>query len=553
VAINVKTDHLKQEKNSYQIKPADSRRWLLLGGAGTVMFLSVNNIITTEIAPIPLLWIMPLCIYLLSYVLNFKKKCWCPVWIHEKIHVTLGLSVLLYFLIIQRTIPLIIELGLLLVALFILCMYCQNQLIITKPKDGRYLTVFYVIISFGSFLGGIITSWVIPLISTNFVEYFIGLAIITLTLPLKNVTENRRYTFRIAVYFIVLLVLWPIMFTKYTFWSLILITVIIWKICSVLAKDRFSFVICMAVILFMSPITEQTWSTKHTVFKKRNYYGTHWVLEKKFMHILDHGTNWVFEKKFMRVLYHGSTLHGGQAYIKGWRLKPIMYYSRTSAIGDIMDNDAFNFRRIGIIGLGVGSLAAYAQDDQEFDFYELDPDVYNIANRFFTYTRDTAGKMNYIFGDARLSLEKNNDVKYGLFVVDAFGGDSVPVHLLTIEMIANYKKLLRSQGILVMHISNRYIDLRRVIESAGQQLNAYVAYKSTKASSPFEMPSSWIALTWNESQYNKLVNDLQWGQSDEKNTGKFRYWTDEYSNVLPVIKGRALIDTITTFNFFAWK
>ncbi|MCK5180424.1 MAG: hypothetical protein KAR32_12920, partial [Candidatus Omnitrophica bacterium] len=369
--------------------PNKTGRWLLLGAGGVIMFLAVNNIITIKIAPLPLLWILPLCVYLLAFVLNFKRTPWCPSWISDNAHVALGLSALMYFLIHQGVFPVIVELLLLLAALFVLCMYCQNQLIRSKPEDEGDLTFFYVMISLGSFIGGIATSWVIPLLSAELIEYLIGLIVIAMTLPAPKTAgaHGKIYYIRMVVYFVIFMTVWPVVFYEYNIVALIFMVLVVVAVYRELVKEKNFVVISLGCLLCVLPYSEMFWRNEVSIYKKRNYYGTLRVVEAR-------GT---------RLLYHGTTLHGSQVLGPENEREPTMYYDRHSPVAGVMTSDRFNFKKIGTVGLGVGMVAAYTRPGQTLDFYELDPDVGTVADGFFTYTKNAAARVRTIYGDARLS------------------------------------------------------------------------------------------------------------------------------------------------------
>ena len=537
--ISVKQEEQIKEKWSLNLKGFDAGQWLLLGAGGVIMFLAVNNMVTIKIAPLPLLWILPLCIYLLAFVLNFKRKPWCPSWIRDKTHITLGFSALLYFLIQQKIFPVIIELILLHVVLFILCMYCQNRLIASKPKDGKDLTSFYVVISFGSFIGGITTSWIIPLLSTELIEYFTGLIVIAMTLPRPTKESGYRmiYFIRLVFYVSLVMILWPIVFPKYNILALSFMFLMIVFVYSELAKRKHFVALCLIGLLCITFYSEMFWRNEASVYKKRNYYGILRVSDSQ-------GVRWLF---------HGTTLHGAQSLSKDKAHEPIMYYDRQSPIAKVMETDRFHFKSIGVIGLGVGMLAAYTTPDQTLDFYELDPDVHTVANEFFTYTKNAAARINYIYGDARLSLDKKPEAKYDLIVIDAFGGDAIPVHLLTTEMIAKYKEHLNEDGILMFHISNRYVRLNPVLARAAYFANAQVCYKIGKGLLTSRLITTWVVMTWSEDSMEALRSELRWGRFNRNIIEKrYRPWTDDYSSILNVIDSDAVISSIKSFNPVSW-
>jgi len=444
---------------------------------------------------------------------------------------------LLYFYIQQGVFPVLIETVLLNIVLFILCMYCQNQLILSKPRNEENLTAFYVVISFGSFIGGLAITWIIPVISTELVEYLIGLIIIAMTLTAKgeNVCD-RIYYARLVVYFLILIILWPVVFYQYNVWSLIMIFVIVRFVFAEFIKEKHFVTISLIGILCLSQFMGMFWRGERSIYQKRNYYG---VLR-------------VVELQHVRTLYHGTTLHGAQSFKAGEESEPMLYYDRGSPIAEIMTSGLFDLKRIGVVGLGVGMAAAYTTEGQILDFYELDEDVFTVADQLFTFTRNAAGTINYIFGDARLSLNKNSAKKYDLLVVDAFGGDAIPIHLLTKEMIAQYKNHLNDRGILMFHISNRYLRLSPILARVAFLFDAHVSHKIGRNRINPELVSTWMVMTWDLDQFKKIVSNSGWNQFNRKKIERYRPWTDQYSSVLPAIKWKVLLASTKRFKPFAW-
>jgi spermidine synthase len=219
-----------------------------------------------------------------------------------------------------------------------------------------------------------------------------------------------------------------------------------------------------------------------------------------------------------------------------------------------MDSNIFNFNRIGIVGLGVGTLAIYGKTGQVIDFFELDPDVFYIANKYFTYLKKNPAKINYIFGDARVSLSKLPENRYNLLIIDAFSGDSVPIHLLTTEAISGYRNHLTKDGVVLFHVSNRYLNLVPVLFSNAKALSAYASVKANSGSPKRELCASvWVALTWSADSLKSLTSKLKWDKKYSRQPVKYhRPWTDLYSNILSVFKMRRFLDSVKGFQPFYW-
>lgn len=514
--------------------------WFLLSAAGSVIFLSVTNIITYEIAPCPLLWIMPLCIYLLSFVFTFKEKAFCPDWIKNHLNLHLGFAILLFFLTQMRIFPRLIEIAAYGLILFVLCMYCQHQLFASRPEEKARLTSFYLIISLGGVIGSMLVTWLAPLVFVNTSEFLFGLFMVTLAMARKEKNlENKFLQYRLIVYTALLLVIWPLYFEHYNVFGIIIIAVIFRWIFANLKAYRM-LCACLLTVLVISLFPLKYWmpSEGESVYTSRNFYGIYRL----------------YKTDNMLVLLNGTTLHGVQYLDKKKANEPLSYYHKDTTIGKFFNSNLFNAKAIGVIGLGTGTLAAYGKEGQEMDFFELDRDVYNIADSYFTFLKNSPAKINYIFGDARVSLRTIPLDRYDLIIVDAFSGDSVPIHLLTVEAIREYKKHLTPKGIILFHVSNRYFDLEPILFSNAKMLNAYAVLTSNKTvKDRVSLASQWVALTWDANSKDKLVQKLQWKEENMKfQIRKIRPWTDDYSNVLSVMDLRVFTEPVKHFKPFYW-
>lgn len=535
---------VKPSKNSAAIEGAgtgvglkDKLRFFLLGAAGVIAFLSVTNVVTYEIAPIPLLWIIPLCIYLLSYVLVFKNNPWVPGWVKEKIHLVIGWSVLLFFLMQKGFFPVVFKFTLLFISLFIICMFCQSELSRHRPRHAGDLTIFYLIISLGGFFGGILVSWIIPLISVVMLEYLVAMVAVGLVLAIdEKQTRIGMFHMRVIIYLACLIIFWPLVFKNYNIFGLIVIIGMFKFIYNSLKDNARAFCASLVLILFLAPSLDPLWRDYAPIYRLRNYYGIYRVYDKP--------------DEFERYLLHGSILHGAQSPLEKYRKQPLVYYSPLTPVGKVMTSDSFKFGRVGLVGLGTGTLAAYASSAQIFDFFEIDPEVYNIATKYFTYLKDSPAKFNFTIGDARISLGKIRGKRYDLLIIDAFSGDSIPVHLLTEEAILLYQSRLKEDGLILFHISNNYLELSRVLFSNAKNSQAYACRQENEDNLDYDTRASrWVALTWDKDTFGKLITKLKWSEFD---THDFRPWTDKYSNLVKIFTGRRLVKEIKKFQPFYW-
>ncbi|MDO8489247.1 MAG: fused MFS/spermidine synthase, partial [Candidatus Omnitrophota bacterium] len=311
------------------------------------------------------------------------------------------------------------------------------------------------------------------------------------------------------------------------------------KICySNLIKYPRAFLISILVILFIAPFIDSEWCISNYVYEHRNYYGIYKVYKENGAYLLMNGT----------------TIHGLQFKDKERENLPVSYYHKLTPVGELLGSSKISFKNIGIIGLGTGGLAAYAQGDQVIDYFEIDPDVYFISQNLFTYTKNSKGKINFNFGDARIKIKETANSRYDILIVDAFSGDSIPVHLLTTEAIEEYRKHLKSSGLILFHISNRYLDFVPVLFSNANYVNAYGCYKDNKeGKKDYSLfGSSWFALSWDGNLFNKLVGEYSWIKYNPGKDRLIRPWTDKYSDMISIISLNDLFGPLKNFKPFYW-
>ncbi len=522
------------------IRFKEKARWFSLSIAGVVMFLSVTNIVTYEITPMPLLWILPLCIYLISFVLTFKQKPWYPSWIYKKIHFLIALGIILFCITKQRNLPFMIALICHSLLLFFLCMFCQGELHKYKPLDSKNLTKFYLIISLGGFIGSLLVSWILPLISVSMVEYLVGLFAISIAMAIDSgKIEIGSYRIRLNIYMIIFILLWPNVFKNYNFIALVILISVFKLIYDELRIKPVSLCVSIFSLLCFSPAIDYLWARNYPLYQYRNYYGIYTI----------------FDRGRIRRLLNGTITHGAQYLNKDDENVALTYYHKYSPIGKLMTSEDYFFKKIGIIGLGTGTQAIYGKEDQTIDYFELDKDVYEIANKYFTYLKKSKSKINYIFGDARISLQKIPDKYYDLLIIDAFSGDSVPVHLLTTEAIAEYLRCTTDEGIIMLHISNKYVTLTPVMFKNAEVLNIYGCVNLMRYwKNPHFNSTEWFTLTKNKEQYEQLKSKFGWLNAKEAKIIKNkRPWSDSYSNITSIFKSKQMVSQIKNFRPFYWN
>ena len=383
--------------------------WLVLAACASMFLLSVTNHLTQNVASIPFLWVLPLSLYLLTFILTFDleglyhRKAW--VWLLAGALAAMAYGLGTWN---SRT-PLKLVIPVFCAGLFIVCMFCHGELVKRKPAP-QYLTSFYLMLSIGGALGGVLVGLVAPRVLPGYFE--LAIALIACTVMMLAVIDYRAWRITAAIS------------------------------CAVAAG------VLVASYTYVSSYQE---SARAMV---RNFYGGLRVIE------YDEGT-----EDEARTMVHGTVIHGKQFTAPERQRERITYYGPGSGVGLAVKALRRSPLRAGIIGLGAGSLAAYAERGDVFRFYEINPLVEMLARTEFTYLADSRGRTEVILGDGRLSLERERGQDYDLLVVDAFSGDSIPVHLLTTQALELYFRHLKPGGILALHITNTHLDLAPVVDS----------------------------------------------------------------------------------------
>ncbi len=469
----------------------DRTAWLGLAALGTTVLMSVSNFLCQDVSSVPFLWVAPLTLYLLTFILCFGQSSWYSrKWFLPLM--LLGTSGVATAYMISTSIRLVPLLAITLFGLFVVCMVCHGELERRKP-DPQHLTEFYLFLSAGGMVGGLFVGIVAPL------------------------TFNEYYELPLAMIGVTLFGLWLIFRTP----------------ASPLYRGKRLWAWGLLLLIFGDQVYR--WSNsvvgRHysVLAVQRNFYGVLKIMIKV------QGPN--LEKPYLSLL-SGLIEHGGQ-YLEDPELQkiPTSYYGRRTGFGRAFELlDARNQRRVGLVGLGTGTGAAYGKQGDYFRFYEINPAVIPLAQEQFTYLQDfekRGGKYEIALGDARLSLENEPPQKYDLLVLDAFAGDSIPVHLLTREAMELYLRHLRSDGILAVHISNRYLDLMRVIRDLGRHFDLEMVQIAT-----LDEPKEYIsACNWLLFARRGQIRDarIQFKPSAFM-AGPTTIWTDDRSSLLEVIR-----------------
>ncbi len=436
--------------------------WLLLPASGTALLLSITNHLSQEVAPIPLLWVVPLGVYLLTFVLAFgSENRYRPALFRVLLIPSLAAMAFLLTTF-GAAAPLGAALATFWTGLFVCCMFCHGELARLKP-DPAGLTAFYCAIALGGAFGGAFVAFLAPVLYSDYAELPVSMAACAILAALITRGPRPESHARIAAAGVIALI-----------------------------------AVVAPVSRIMQPAT----------LRYRSFYGVFRVTETG-----EAGAR-------LRKLYSGNTLHGSQFVSPELRLHPTAYYGPASGAGMVLRGGG-PARRVGIIGLGVGTLAAYARPGDVFRFYEVSPLVLTVAESEFYFLSDCRGRCDVVLGDGRLSLEREPPQNFDVLVLDAFSGDSVPVHLLTAEAFALYARHLAPGGVLAVHISNRYLNLARIISAACEPVGRAV---QVIRSGPDPA---------------RAIDTAVWALANPTGRGhagpRFHAWTDDYSSIFDVL------------------
>lgn len=521
-------------------------RWVLLAFVPSSLMLGVTSFLSTDVAAVPLFWVVPLALYLLSFIIVFARV---PAQVHRISVWLLPLTLLALFLadFSDLGLPKWGVFSVHLVNFFMVSMVCHGEIARTRPAAG-HLTVFYLWISVGGVLGGIFNSLVAPVVFPALFEYPAVLVLAALLVPAGRRARPAaiRLTWKEpALYLGTPLVLAPLVHYLTTDISVAhaLHTFLIglpfsWKAFSMIVNFGFPALACAGLLFLKRPLlfgigfaaifvtmTVQKDLELDIVHRQRNFFGVLTVSRS-------------FDGSFMN-LSHGTTLHGKQWLSPFHRREPASYYHRHGPAGEVFAefDGTRKKKRIAVTGLGAGTLAVYAGAGQEIDFYEINPMVKRIATnaKYFTYLSDCRARWRIILGDARLTLAEAPSGRYGLVVLDAFSSDSIPVHLLTREAVALYLSKIEPAGVLLVHITNRYVDLAPVLARLVQEQGFACRLRDDERE--FETGkdgSTWVVIARSERDLGGLARNGAWKKmAPRPGVG---VWTDDFSNLLSVFK-----------------
>ena len=657
--------HLKQRRMPFETNPdtpdeedalaaptaLQRLRWLALAFVPSSLMLGVTTYITLDIAAIPMLWVIPLGLYLLSFIIVFTRhpvllrlidvaalagmatvmtlpplwtwfvhrlgtfppeltitiSLWVarvglwglcvflatrgePGWFHPKAMI-LGMPLVVLLLVyIKLAAPsgVVLKIAVHLIALFVVAMVCHGELARSRPAT-KYLTGYYLIMSLGGVLGGLFNALVAPLVFNSLLEYPLALVMACMLLPpffetgssfvprllrragwtelaeLGEVAGWPKVVLDLAVDLALVAVVlmlsyglvrfcsheagdskWyaslPHWFTKMHQWIMGQIekrneaghltkselkTLFMYGppilLCYLYALRPFRFGLAVGALLW-GATAAASYSSWEVLHQERSFFG---VLTVDY-----------FPRDETYRLMHGTTTHGWQVRSGGREYEPLTYYHEIGPIGQVFKamNQRLSHQDIALIGLGSGTLACYGKPDRRLTFYDIDPAVVRIAQnpRYFTYWQNCTAQKQIVLGDARLKIEEAPDHLYKLIVVDAFSSDAIPIHLITKEAIELYFQKMKPDGVLAVHISNRYLELEPVLGNLAAELELTALRQYDQSDDPDRYSSDWVILARKPEDFAGLEKDDSWNPA--RTDSKVGVWTDDFSNLLSVFE-----------------
>jgi hypothetical protein len=499
--------------------------WLALAAAPSSLFLGVTLQISTDIASVPLLWILPLMVYLLTFVIAFARR---PILSRETVARSIPYAATIAVLVagFETSIGLPqIVIGIAL--LFLLALSCHSELVALRP-DPRYLTQYFLLMSLGGALGGAFNAVLAPLVFSGVYEYPIAIfAAIALWAigrePGARIWKAWRWIAAAFLLFSLLRLAFVYASAEGALMALVLIKAVGAVLCFAVRRKPLAMALLAAAVLAAgSDIL-----LRPELARYRGFFGVHRIEA-------DAGNT-------VHFLMHGNTTHGAQFTDPIRRREPLLYYARSGPAGQAIDSlrGAAPLGAVGVIGLGAGAMACLSAPGESWTFYEIDPAIAATARdpRYFSFLADCAPAAKVVLGDGRLKLALEPDAVYRLLVLDAFGSDSIPVHLLTREALDLYISKLRPGGILLMHLSNRNIELLPAVARLAADRGMVGRFQFFPGEPPEDSlisPSEWAVLARDEADLGSLATDARWQPLPLLIKG--RVWTDDYVDILSVIR-----------------
>lgn len=461
-------------------QPAPTARkyafWLVTSAMGSWMLLAVTSHITQNVAAIPFLWLMPLTLYLLTFVLCFESDRWYrPAWFRP---VAAILMLVCAYGLQDEDVgrEVVVAVPLYIAGLFAMCMFFHGELALQRPGP-RHLTRFYLMVSLGGAAGGITVGLLAPRILPAYYELGIGFLV---TSALGFIVVKTR-AHRMAA-------------------------IVTGLLCA---------------IFFAFQVQDDLAGSRYI---GRNFYGT----------LLTVDSSRGDPSMDRRQLYHGSVKHGEQFLDARLRRQPTAYYGETSGIGLAIALTPSAKKRVGVIGLGAGTLATYGRAGDTYRMYELNPAVVEVAKSEFTFLADSAAHIDMVLGDARLSMEREPDQEYDVLAVDAFSGDAIPVHLITMQAMDVYLRHVKPSGVIAFHLTNRFLNLAPVVAEIAKAKGLHTALVHDESDKPAQRTTDWMLVSRTREVLNQAP--IQRSTIEPTAISGLGLWTDDFNNLFDVLR-----------------
>ena len=513
--------------------------WIALAAIPSSLMLGVTTYLTTDVASAPFLWVLPLALYLATFVVAFQDRPLIPP------DITLALQAaalaacvaLLPF----RTVLFGLQLFIHLAAFFLTALVCHQRLVAQRPEPGR-LTEFYLCLSIGGVVGGGFNAFVAPVIFNDVYEYPIILVLACLARPWGDLRRVPIWIWTMFIVGVAAAMLTPVVQTfvsphlhtaplvgdldQAELFDMAMKTLLALSvIAAFIVRERAIFYLAIIGMLsYAAPATADRTDTRESW---RSFFG---VMKRSQTTIPSLGGE-------VRMLAHGTTLHGAQALSPAFRCRPLVYYATSTPIGQVFREKQTQSPglRVGAVGLGTGSVSAYVRAGDRLTFFEIDPLVQRIATdpANFSYTTECAkGSIDYVIGDARLTLAKQAPAQFDILLIDAFSSDAVPAHLLTVEAVRGYLTKLKPDGVLILHLSNRNLDLMNPAQAVSRAAGGWALVQNYRPTPTEEKmwssPEDAVIVARNHAALAPFLATGQWRTADPF---KARPWTDDYTNL----------------------
>jgi len=473
---------LQHEHHLPPPQPWQMLLWAALAACPSILMVADTSFLSENIAPIPLLWVAPLALYLLSFILCFERHGWYRRRVFLPL-LALGLAAMAWLPTLgMSALPIHVSMTINLSAFFVACMVCHGELARRQPHPG-HLTSYYLMLAVGGALGGFFVGVIAPYFFNSNYELSIGIVLTGLVTAIAIIPDVR--------------------FARPA-----------WRIAAI--GGTLAFLVALSWIRIVDH-HEESGGAEASL---RNFYGTLKVFDNS--------------EKGYRTMLHGQIIHGRQLLVPDKTLQPTTYYSPEGGAGRALQIKAGSGPlRVGVVGLGVGTLVGYGRKGDYYRLYEIDPLVIDVAREHFSFLSQTAAQTEIVLGDARLQLDNETPQQFDVLVVDAFSGDSVPVHLLTREAFALYFRHLKPDGVLAVHITNRFLDLRPVIKTAADHFAKEVRIVDVEgAQERGVFRSRWALISGDPAFFRHAALQDAQPIADKKD---FRPWKDDYSSLFAVL------------------